>query len=414
MRKKNGFISMTLVYTFLILFMFLMLAILRTYTEKDKFLQAINDQIDNDIGVAKGSRVTLINRLLEDNMPSSDGNINYARISNDYYGNGNGFYYMEKKSLPGYKLESITDENADGHTSRIYFFRGNVENNHIVFANMCFRIIRTNEDGSVRIVYNGPNVGSTTSPKCKTLNNTSFASLSIGNAKFNTTDSVEYVKIVNGSVPEADESNVQSPITNILNEWYRDNFTTFGSNTVNYSEYIAKGTIFCNNKTKYQSTHYYKSKELAPLFSKTSIIYDDANVSNLISFRCENTNDRFTISEKNIFYPIGILTAQDVVLAGGYLYLGDEDNYHGGPNGVIENSNFYLFSENSYWTMSPLSDDGKVIYFRNDGSYHGILEGAPASSSYAVRPVISLNQNVVVSSGNGTANTPYIVRTDAS
>ena len=57
---------------------------------------------------------------------------------------------------------------------------------------------------------------------------------------------------------------------------------------------------------------------------------------------------------------------------------------------------------------------GIVIYFRNDGSYHGILEGAPASSSYAVRPVISLNQNVVVSSGNGTANTPYIVRTDAS
>ena len=64
MKKKNGFISMTLVYTFLILFMFLMLAILRTYTEKDKFLQAINAQIDNDIGVAKGNRITVINRLL--------------------------------------------------------------------------------------------------------------------------------------------------------------------------------------------------------------------------------------------------------------------------------------------------------------------------------------------------------------
>ena len=93
MKKKNGFISMTLVYTFLILFMFLMLAILRTYTEKDKFLQAINDQIDNDIGVAKGSRITVINRLLEDNMPNSDGNISYYRISNSYYGNGNGFKF---------------------------------------------------------------------------------------------------------------------------------------------------------------------------------------------------------------------------------------------------------------------------------------------------------------------------------
>lgn len=414
MKKKNGFISMTLVYTFLILFMFLMLAILRTYTEKDKFLQAINDQIDNDIGVAKGSRITIINRLLEDNMPNSDGNISYYRISNSYYGNGNGFYYMEKKSLPGYNLESITDENADGHTSRIYFFRGNVENNHIVFANMCFRIIRTNEDGSVRIIYNGPNVGSASAPKCNTLNNTNFANLSIGSAKFNTTNSVEYVKIVGDSVPEIDETNEQSPIIGVLNEWYKNKFTVFGSNTINYSDYISKGTIFCNNKAKYQSTNYYQSRELAPLFSRTSDIYDDNNVSNLITLRCENKNDRFAINERNIFYPIGLLTAQDVVLAGGYLDLGDEDYYKGGPNGSIENSDFYLFSENSYWTMSPLSDDGKVIYFRNDGSYHGVLQGDAATSSYAIRPVISLNQNVVISSGDGTANSPYIVRTDAS
>ncbi len=44
--KKNGFISMTMVYTFLVLFLFLMLAVLNAYTQKNKFLQAINDKIN--------------------------------------------------------------------------------------------------------------------------------------------------------------------------------------------------------------------------------------------------------------------------------------------------------------------------------------------------------------------------------
>ena len=36
--KKQGFVSMTLVYTFLVLFLFLMLAVLNAYTQQNKFL----------------------------------------------------------------------------------------------------------------------------------------------------------------------------------------------------------------------------------------------------------------------------------------------------------------------------------------------------------------------------------------
>ncbi|NLC47989.1 MAG: hypothetical protein GX758_01335, partial [Tenericutes bacterium] len=49
MKNKNGFISMTLVYTFLILFLFLMLGIMTSYAQKNKFLTAIYDKIKNDI-----------------------------------------------------------------------------------------------------------------------------------------------------------------------------------------------------------------------------------------------------------------------------------------------------------------------------------------------------------------------------
>ena len=44
--KKDGFVSMTLVYTFLILFLFLMLAVLNEYTQQNKYLEAIDSKID--------------------------------------------------------------------------------------------------------------------------------------------------------------------------------------------------------------------------------------------------------------------------------------------------------------------------------------------------------------------------------
>lgn len=47
--NKKGFISMTLVYTFLILFLFLVLSILATYTQKNKFLDGVADKVKNKV-----------------------------------------------------------------------------------------------------------------------------------------------------------------------------------------------------------------------------------------------------------------------------------------------------------------------------------------------------------------------------
>ena len=44
--KNNGFVSMTMVYTFLILFLFLMLAVLMSYSQQNKYLEAIDTKID--------------------------------------------------------------------------------------------------------------------------------------------------------------------------------------------------------------------------------------------------------------------------------------------------------------------------------------------------------------------------------
>lgn len=47
--KKNGFVSMTLVYAFLIVFLFLMLAILDAYSEQNRYKSAIDEKINLNI-----------------------------------------------------------------------------------------------------------------------------------------------------------------------------------------------------------------------------------------------------------------------------------------------------------------------------------------------------------------------------
>src|SRR5574344_1054353 len=45
MKNKTGFISMTLVYTFLILFLFLLLSILTVFAQKNKLLDVVNKKV---------------------------------------------------------------------------------------------------------------------------------------------------------------------------------------------------------------------------------------------------------------------------------------------------------------------------------------------------------------------------------
>ncbi len=41
------------------------------------------------------------------------------------------------------------------YANNIYYYTGNVENNNVLFANYCWKIVRTTDTGGVKIVYNG-------------------------------------------------------------------------------------------------------------------------------------------------------------------------------------------------------------------------------------------------------------------
>ena len=46
-------------------------------------------------------------------------------------------------------------EGADTYANPVYYYKGNVENNNVLFGGFCWKIVRTTETGGVKLIYNG-------------------------------------------------------------------------------------------------------------------------------------------------------------------------------------------------------------------------------------------------------------------
>ena len=99
-------------------------------------------------------------------------------------------------------------------------------------------------------------------------------------------------------------------------------------------------------------------------------------------------------------YPIGLISYDELVSSG--------------LNIASINNMPYTYSEKSYWTMTPFKYDSSyltadVIIMQSSGKISG---WEPVNYSYSVRPVINLKNNVEISSGIGTVNDPYVIKTN--
>ena len=92
---------------------------------------------------------------------SSDSGIDFANPSSDTNGKG------------VYMLSSTKDD-----LYPIYYYRGAVNNNNVLFANFCWKIVRTTETGGIKLIYNGTqrevvNINSITQDKYTNVTNDS-------------------------------------------------------------------------------------------------------------------------------------------------------------------------------------------------------------------------------------------------
>ena len=373
-----------------------------------------------------------------------------------------------------------------------YYYRGNVTNNYVKFADKYWRIIRINGDGTVRVIYDGTsahangekstdrqigtsafnlywkkdNVQETTNSyvagdnagvgymygnrdaiveateysKSTSFTNTStyyiakeytydastdrftlkdpiavlgsamtadyvgYYTFASTNASYSSSyelkkifgvtagdkrASVKYgfVRYGTSSKEVAQTNTNDSTIKTYLDNWYKTNI----SGTEN-EQYLADN-IFCNDRS-FSSSNSGTGAGVSKTYYNWSS--SPASKSNL---KCSQQNDAFTVSDTTngngaLTYPIGLITTDEVVLAGW---------------GEYTNNGYYLYSGSWYWTSSPdifygeYDRDANVM---NVDQYGNADLSSAASDSCGVRPVFNLKADILLQ-GSGTATDPY-------
>ncbi len=327
-----------------------------------------NDQVNNtfsssiDINVTSVGETdikdTLLDKILKDNEVKSDSELSYDNSD------GEGLYW--------------TNNSNDGN--RIYFFRGSKDlNNNVKIDDTCFRILRTTENGDIKLIYNG------LFEKGLCNSNNKIVSVSKYNSNSNYNAYVGYMYGSPGSgTYENEHENINSSIIrNAVNSFYEEKLSKHSS--------IMEDAEYCSNRKV--ATFTYKSvKYSSSGYKNFNTGYESMYnyINNSPSYRCTQENDRLT--SKMISYPIGLITMDEVFFAG--------------INGN-NNTDNYLYSNNSYWTMTPAYYDGSNAYnFVVDGSK--LIQSA-VNNEYGVRPVITIKKTAQVISGKGTIKDPYIL-----
>ncbi len=128
----------------------------------------------NTLSKTLSDEVFLFNNSVKLNF-ELDNNIDFSKISSDT--NGKGLYMLNSTA-------------SDEHP--IYYYRGAVTNNNVLFAGFCWKIIRTTDTGGIKMIYNG-------TPSNNQCTNTTGEATQIGTSAFNSNGSAVDVGYMYGT-----------------------------------------------------------------------------------------------------------------------------------------------------------------------------------------------------------------------
>ena len=275
----------------------------------------------------------------------------------------------------------------------VYYFAGNATDNWVKFGknasnqDLYWRIIRTNSDGSVRLLYHGTS--------------TTATDAYIGTLAFNSSyDNIAYVSYMYGSLGSVENARANtnnSTIKTAIDNWYATNLNT------NYGKYISTTAVYCNDRT-------YTISGSNTLFGA----YTRLRTNKTPTYDCTDTNDKFTVDTSTgngkLKYPIALMTADEVSFAGGLLVTTAPTwYYYNSANGSSTGTNWW-------WSLSPDYWNGSYAYvfFVSGSSNPGYLSNTNVNYTSGVRPAISLKSCIKYSTGDGSAGTPYTIEESTS
>ncbi len=231
-------------------------------------------------------------------------------------------------------------ENVEGlikvsdDTVESYYFRGNITNNYVSFANQMWRIVRINPDGTVKLILDGV--------------------------------TEDMISMETNAEQMSSSAFENSNVYTSLLEWYSNDLETY-DRFIASTTYCYDDSIYTNNGVDIEYLSSYR-------------LFTDRIPTNL----CNGTS---------LSLKVALLTADEAMYAGG----------------GIDSSTSYLNSDTfqgDWWTMTPSKRNGDVtsyISVRKDGI---LQRDIPEATTLFLRPVISLDRQVMVT-GDGTIEHPY-------
>lgn len=356
-------------------------------------LQTLVNTVSIENGVIQEWKLELLYDSVEDQSEDMGASlsfrVNIAETTSDIFSEGS----FANTILTNSVLSSIDDNFTSTTGKQSYYFSGNVTDNYVNYRDMCWRIVRIQGDGTVKLVLADEN------NECDSYNY-SFAN---SNAFIN--DAQLYGQdLINGSYSFTKWN------YSILELWALNNLVA--TEIIEGTDYIViydnrmdLGT-WCDDQTISRTV-------AGDYVSSYFAAYDRSKRLNGLtpSLKCDETNA--TTFTKYI----SLLTADEISLAGSYL----KDNtyeYYGVDDSGYDSST-HLYS----WTISPGttsnlydSENSIILYTASNPAFYTGALGSIfiEDASAALRPAIVLKSDVVLNENvnkeqNGTQKNPYVI-----
>lgn len=278
----------------------------------------------------------------------------------------------------------ITNEDDYGKT---YYYRGAVKNNYLEYSDMCWRILRIQGNGTIKLILANEGLCSDKTTNSGLVKNGD----STLRAKFNT-DTYNQTTGNDGNYLKSGSTTLKTKIES----WYTDNISDKSRTTT---------TGFCNDDVIVGSYSFKYDNDYIEVAGNdiSSRYYNFHRITEyqeLPTFKCDDT-----LFEANV----APVTADELLFAGAS-YERDNKNFY--INDEVSGMRYYEW----WWTLTPCyiwkgtsTETAFVYYIYPNGTLrYGIVNDyGETSSSGSIRPVIVLKSNVLYKSGDGTSTNPY-------
>lgn len=297
--------------------------------------------------------------------------------------------------------ESVNISGTSTAAKTVYYFSGNALNNWVKFAGYYWRIIRTNHDGSVRMIFSGEAPNTTTA----------WIGGSVYSNVIKDSMYAGYMYGTTGSLANNRTNTNNSWIKSNVDAWYKSNMTL-------YTDYLSSNAVYCNDRNIGSGTYVSSGSSSFNFAAATRL----SGTNPSPTYNCKTQEDAFAVnnSKAKLTYPMALMTADEIVYAGGTYTSNTDEKYNSGSwffrnnrTGTPGIETKYSITGSSNWfTMTPGGWSSKK-YPEIFASYSGgrtIPVGANHTTiAIALRPVISLSGSLKVASGNGSSSNPYML-----